>query len=84
MFVACVEALAVEGEVPVDALLARGRACIENIRVEFASLMGEKVVFGEGLSQIQQLVKHVMTWMVLLLEKNKKCKKPAVAKEPVC
>ena len=34
--------------------------------------------------QINQLVKQTLVWLVLLLNKNKKCSKPTVAKEPVC
>lgn len=35
------------------------------------------------LPQINQLVKQTIVWLFLLLNKNKKCSKPAVAKEPV-
>lgn len=83
VFVICVEALASEEEVPVDALLARGRTNVERITEKLSRIMEGGIVFGYGLSQMNQLVKHVMTWMALLLEKNKKCKKPMTAKEPV-
>ena len=83
VFVVCVEALANEETVPVDALLARGRENVEKIKEELSRIMEGGIVFGSGLSQMHQLVNHVMTWMTLLLEKNKKCKKPMAAKEPV-
>lgn len=73
----CIRVLGEKGEIPVG-LQEEVNAFVNEIEQAL-----KKSYLNGLLSQINQVVRRVLVWLLLLLSKNKKCSKPTVAKEPV-